>query len=684
MDIRQGTATTLWAGPVVSTSGITSSTAYTIVWYIAKNNGAFAATTGVNTGSTMLKGFYKCPLTATNVGTLGDLVVGTQSSAYYLYVWDRHQVVTANYFDTRYGTDEFQVDVVQVIGSTSGADDLEGLVDDIAGLHDLSTTDLITQTSIALNASTMLYQIVTDTSEIQGKLPTSNIAGSTELADINTAVGALHDISTTDVLTQTNSALSGLHDVSTTDILTQANSALSGLHDLSTTDILTQAHIAVDASTQIDDIATVIGALNNVSTTDILTQAQAGVDASTQIDDIATAIAAISISSTDILTQTNAALAALNIDNLINVDAAGAAPTSGSYLDLIMNKSTNQTFSQANDSLEALRDRGDAGWITGGGTGVNYSSTDVYDQALAALNASTMIFQIVTDTSEIQSKLPTSNIAGSTELADVDGAISGLNNAVDVSTDVNDILINIAALNNAADVSTDINDIYTVVTGLNDAVDVSTDVNDILTNIAALNDAVDVSTDVNDIYTVISGLNDVSTTDILTQAQGAVDASTEIDDIASVLGALNNVSTTDILTQGRAGVDASTQIDDIASVLGALNNISTTDILTQAQGAVDASTEIDDIATDIGALNNVSTTDIVTQANAALASAVTEPTALSMTKSIDNMMWGVYGRFYHKNLQGTSDQITYTSTGGEFATRDITSSTSDQMIDKAT
>jgi len=684
MDIRQGTATTLWVGPVVSTSGITSSTAYTLVWKIAKNNGAFAATTGVNTGSTTLKGFYKCPLTATNVGTLGELVVGTQSTAYYLYVWDRHRVVTANYYDTRYGTDEFQVDVVQVIGSTSGADDLEGLVDDIAGLNDVSTTDIFTQ-----------------------------IILSTEIDDIASVLGALNNVSTTDILTQAHIAVDASTQID--DIAT----VLGALND------------AVDVSTDVNDILTNIGALNDVSTTDILTQSKAGVDASTQIDDIATVLAGLNdavdvstdvndiltnigalndVGTTDILTQTNVALIAQDLDHLSKVDKAGVSPTSGSLFDLIMSKSTDQTFSQANDSLEAIRDRGDAGWITGGGTGVNYSSTDVYDQALAAVNASTMVYQIIDDTSEIQGKLPTSNIAGSTELADVDTAIGALNDAVDVSTDVNDILTNIAALNDAVDVSTDVNDIYTAIGALNDisttdiltqtdialiarnldhiahvdaigadptsgsyldlimnkstnqtfsqandsleairdrgdatwvtATDVSTDVNDILTNIAALNDAVDVSTDVNDILTNIGALNDVSTTDILTQAQDAVDASTQIDDIATVLGALND--------------------------------------------AVDVSTDVNDILTNIAALNDVSTTDIVTQANAALASAVTEPTALSMTKSIDNMMWGVYGRFYHKNLQGTSDQITYTSTGGEFATRDITSSTSDQMIDKAT
>ena len=259
MDIRQNTATTVWVGPFLSTDGVSHSTGLTVVYYIAKNNGTFVATTGTNSESTGMVAFYKCPLTATNVDTLGNLKIAAQSSSEFLSVWDDFSVVTANYYDTRYGTDEFQVDVVQVIGSTSGADDLEGLVDDIAGLNDISTTDILTQAQDAVDAST-------------------------EIDDIATVLGALNDVSTTD--------------------------------------ILTQAQDAVDASTEIDDIATLLGALNDISTTDILTQAQDAVDASTEIDDIATAIAGITLTSTDILTQSEIALAAHAVDGSITMDTA--------------------------------------------------------------------------------------------------------------------------------------------------------------------------------------------------------------------------------------------------------------------------------------------------------------------------------------------------------------------------
>ena len=253
------------------------------------------------------------------------------------------------------------------------------------------------------------------------------------------------------------------------------------------------------------------------------------------------------VSTTDILTQADAALEALRLDEIINIDSAGVAPTSGSFFDLIMNKSTDQTFSQANDSLEAIRDRGDAAWITN-----TLSTTDILTQAQAA-------------------------------------------------------------------------------------VDASTEIDDISSDIASLNDAVDVSTDVNDILTNIAALNDISSTDVLTQ------------------------------------VNASTQLNDIDSAISGLND------------AVDSSTDVNDILTNIAALNDVGTTDIYTQVAAVRAAAITEPTDYTaMTKSADNLLWALTGRFYNKNIQGTSDQLTYTSTGGVFATRGVTSSTSEQTLNKAT
>jgi len=61
------------------------------------------------------------------------------------------------------------------------------------------------------------------------------------------------------------------------------------------------------------------------------------------------------------------ALEANDLDHLVQVSAGAEEPTDGSYLDQIMHAGAGQTFDATTDSLEAIRDRGDAAWVTGGG-----------------------------------------------------------------------------------------------------------------------------------------------------------------------------------------------------------------------------------------------------------------------------------------------------------------------------
>lgn len=61
-------------------------------------------------------------------------------------------------------------------------------------------------------------------------------------------------------------------------------------------------------------------------------------------------------------TECDTALSDVDLDHLIQVSAEAEEPTDGSYLDQVMHKNASQTFDAATDSLEAVRDRGDAAW----------------------------------------------------------------------------------------------------------------------------------------------------------------------------------------------------------------------------------------------------------------------------------------------------------------------------------
>lgn len=63
--------------------------------------------------------------------------------------------------------------------------------------------------------------------------------------------------------------------------------------------------------------------------------------------------------------EVDTALADVNLDHLVGTAAPGNAPA-GTYLDILADDGT-ATYDRTTDSLQAIRDRGDAAWTTGGG-----------------------------------------------------------------------------------------------------------------------------------------------------------------------------------------------------------------------------------------------------------------------------------------------------------------------------
>jgi len=62
------------------------------------------------------------------------------------------------------------------------------------------------------------------------------------------------------------------------------------------------------------------------------------------------------LSAAQVNTEVATALAAIDLDHFIQVTAGVEEPTDGTYLDQIMHKDVNQTYSDTTDSLEAIRD----------------------------------------------------------------------------------------------------------------------------------------------------------------------------------------------------------------------------------------------------------------------------------------------------------------------------------------
>jgi hypothetical protein len=124
--IKQSTAYTFRAGPFTdATDGVTAETALSIAQadiQISKHGGAFAQTSGSSPTTTHdADGFYQCPLTSTDTGTVGNLRVQIMMAGAGP-VWEDLVVMPANSWDSLYGgTDVLDVSTTQFNGTAADA-----------------------------------------------------------------------------------------------------------------------------------------------------------------------------------------------------------------------------------------------------------------------------------------------------------------------------------------------------------------------------------------------------------------------------------------------------------------------------------------------------------------------------------------------------------------------------------
>lgn len=122
--LKQSTAFTFRAGPFVdSTDGVTAETALSIAQadiQISKAGGAFAQTSASPTTTHDADGWYQCPLTSTDTGTVGTLTVQIVMAGA-LPVWHDFMVLPANVYDSLMGTDQLDVNVAQWLGTAAAS-----------------------------------------------------------------------------------------------------------------------------------------------------------------------------------------------------------------------------------------------------------------------------------------------------------------------------------------------------------------------------------------------------------------------------------------------------------------------------------------------------------------------------------------------------------------------------------
>ena len=121
--IRQSTAIAVTIGPFVdNTDGFTPEGALVIVQAdvrLSKNGGNYAQKNDANACVYNENGWYVCQLDVTDTNTLGRLMLAVFVAGA-LPAWHEFLVVSANVWDSLFGTDKLQVDTVQLDGEDVG------------------------------------------------------------------------------------------------------------------------------------------------------------------------------------------------------------------------------------------------------------------------------------------------------------------------------------------------------------------------------------------------------------------------------------------------------------------------------------------------------------------------------------------------------------------------------------
>ena len=144
IELKQSTAVTLKIGPFVDeTDGVTPETALTIAQAdvrLSKNGGNMAQKGNATSCTHDEIGYYDCPVSTTDTGTLGILQLMVNESGA-LPVWNDYMVVTGDYWDMKYAnglTDIADATLERGVSNVEDAADTRSLAAVILGQFESS------------------------------------------------------------------------------------------------------------------------------------------------------------------------------------------------------------------------------------------------------------------------------------------------------------------------------------------------------------------------------------------------------------------------------------------------------------------------------------------------------------------------------------------------------------------
>ena len=358
--LKQSTAVTLKIGPFLDdTDGKTTETALTIAQAdvrLSKNGGNIAQKTEATSCTHDELGIYGCPIDATDTATLGRLQLWVHESGA-LPIWHEFLVIPANVYDSLFSTDKLQVDVTQLLG-------IAWLTPGVAGTPDVNAKLLggIAQTGNDVGAD--VNDILTDTGTTLDAL----------IKDVPTvAEFEARSILAADYVV-VGDTIAGVTAVSNDVGITQAGAdKVWGTAARALTD---KAGFALSAAT--------ITAIWEKNISAFAGAGYAGTYLKNLYDNQGNWLTATGFSTHTAANVWTAAGRELSTPANYKADVSLLA------LEATLTAMKGATFAGATDSLEAIRDRGDAAWVTGAGGSDRLLMVDTTIATLASQTSFTL------------------------------------------------------------------------------------------------------------------------------------------------------------------------------------------------------------------------------------------------------------------------------------------------------
>jgi len=392
MFLKKSTAYSFRFGPFLDdTDGKTAETGLTISQAdirISKGGLAFASKNESSTSTHDELGFYQVTLDATDTNTCGELLVACHESGA-LPVFKTFFVLEADIYDALFATSasafdsNARVDVASIEGSDA--------TDQINAACDTALSDYDAPTKAELDSAF---------TEIKG----GSWSASTDTLEAIRDRGDAAWVTATGFNTTTPPTAAAIRSEIDSNS-TQLAAIVADTNELQG-DWANGGRLDLLLDSAISKIDVVDGIVDNilVDTAEIGT-AGAGL----------TAVPWNSAWDAEVQSECNDALVAIGLDHIVSASVAGSDIADNSIVAKLVSKESTadwDDFDNTTDSLQAIRDRGDASWTTGsggGGGGGGASAADiadaVWDEAVSAhASAGTFgkyIADILTDTGEI-------------------------------------------------------------------------------------------------------------------------------------------------------------------------------------------------------------------------------------------------------------------------------------------